>query len=143
MSHKEKFKTQIGVVLALEQNGSYLLGKRCNTHWQCGNYCLIGGGLEESESLTDAMLREAHEEIGITLNPSDLHFERILHIKSMNLVCVIFKATTWEGTPAVKEPNKCSDLQWFTLDNLPTNICAHDKNILLTLNKLVFSEFID
>ena len=143
MSHKERFKIQVSVVLILEQNNQFLLGQRCNTNWRSGYYCLIGGGLEEGESLTQAMIREAREEIGVEINPADLRFERTLHIQNMNLVCIVFTANTWNGEPTIQEPHKCSDLRWFCLDNLPENIDPHDKNILLTLDRTVFSESIE
>lgn len=59
--------------IALFNSGKVLLLKRgSSAPWQPNKYCLVGGGVDNGETLEDAALREANEEIGINLNKESL-----------------------------------------------------------------------
>ncbi len=68
--------------LILENDNKILLLKRFNTGYEDGNYSLIAGHLEDDESLTQCIIREAKEEAGIIVKEEDLNVEYVLHRNS-------------------------------------------------------------
>ena len=60
---------QKSATIALVDNGKVLLLKRGDTApWQPNKFCLVGGGVDDKESLLDAAIRETNEEVGINLD---------------------------------------------------------------------------
>jgi ADP-ribose pyrophosphatase YjhB (NUDIX family) len=45
-----------------------------------------------------------------------------------------FIAKKWEGEPTIKEPNKCDDMSWFPINNLPKNTLPYVKNVIENRN---------
>lgn len=141
---KERFKIIPTVYLVLIKNNKVLLSRRYNTGFHDGEYSLPAGHLDGNETLIQAMIRETKEEIGIDLNSEDLKLVHVMHRKEPNeeRVNFFFTAEKWKGEPKIMEPNKCNDLRWFEVGNLPDNIIHYVKqaiNCVLT-NKL-YSEF--
>jgi 8-oxo-dGTP diphosphatase len=141
------------VFLLLQRGNDVLLQRRFNTGFQDGNYTLISGHVDAGESPTQALSREAKEEAGITVNEKDLHFIQVLYRRGFDnikaefnkdqteRVDFFFSTTRWSGEPHITEPDKCDDLQWFSLDNLPENIFPIVKTFLEELkNKNPYKE---
>jgi 8-oxo-dGTP diphosphatase len=121
------------VYLILRRQEQVLLARRCNTGFQDGNYSLVSGHVEAGEPVTTALLREAHEEAGITLSPHQVEFVHLLHRKSedsLNYFDFFFVAQQWEGDVVNCEPDKCDDLRWFPLTALPANIVVYVRTVL-------------
>lgn len=76
--------------------------------------------------MTAAAVREAKEELGVTVSAENLQFAVLLHKfdKPCNLVYynAYFVCTEFAGEPTICEPEKCSELKWFDLDNLPDDL---------------------
>ncbi len=133
------------VYLALVRENYVLLLKRQNTGFEDGNFGLIAGHVEKDESITQAVIREAKEESGISLLPEQIHFFHVMQRFSINdrvYLDFFFSAESWEGEITNKEPEKCSDLTWFALNNLPDNIIPYIKNSLQNylFKSIYFSE---
>lgn len=99
--------------------------RRANTGWSDGCYDLVAGHIDGNESLTTAVIREAKEEMGITVAPEAAKFSHLLHgvfSDGKEYFNIFFTADSWEGEPTIMEPDKCDKLEWFSLDNLPTNL---------------------
>lgn len=108
------------VHLILCRSGSVLFGLRRNTGFEDGAWHLPSGHLEADESVVDALIREADEEIGVMIAPEDVRFSHVMHNSSSNgRVAFFFTVTTWQGEPVNREPEKCGALEWFALDGLP------------------------
>ncbi len=61
--------SQKSATVAVINNNKILLLKRGSTApWNPNKYCLVGGRVDNDESLEDCALREANEEIGINLD---------------------------------------------------------------------------
>jgi 8-oxo-dGTP pyrophosphatase MutT (NUDIX family) len=59
---------RIGVVAVVEIEGSILLDRRSDD----GSWAFLGGGVEEDESVLDALRREVREETGLEVLSADL-----------------------------------------------------------------------
>lgn len=123
---KHRHKNIVAVYLVLQKNNQVLLLQRQNTGYEDGNYGLISGHVEPTESFRQAMIREAKEEANISLTADDLEFAHLQHRSSdwddSERVDVYFLAKKWEGNLNNNEPQKCVSLDWFPMDNLPKNI---------------------
>ena len=58
--NQERSKASVNAYLILEKDGMVLLGLRKNTGYQDGMYSLVAGHIEDNESATTGMCREAH-----------------------------------------------------------------------------------
>jgi 8-oxo-dGTP diphosphatase len=140
---EKRFKLILSVYLILVKDGKVLLLRRFNTGYEDGNYGLVAGHADGNERATDAMCREALEEAGLVIKPKDLKFVHFMHRRQNDeRADVFFTADKWEGEPKNMEPDKCDDLSWFPLDNLPSNIIIYIKEVLENFQKGVYySEF--
>lgn len=97
-----------------------LLLRRSNTGWRDGEYTLPAGHVDGNESIRVALCRETKEEIGVILQPSDLEFAHVMHQRDNHeYVDFYFIASTWKGEPSNCEPEKCDELKWTSLAQLP------------------------
>ncbi|MFB8278505.1 NUDIX hydrolase [Nocardia colli] len=114
------------VHLLLLKDGRALFGRRQNTGFEDGAWHLPSGHLEAGESVVDALIREAHEEVGVTIEPEAVRFTHVMHNSSAGgRIAFFFTVTDWQGAPENREPAKCCDLDWFSLDNLPDHMIAY------------------
>ncbi len=122
------------VYIVLEQDGKYLLGRRFNTGYQDGNYQVPAGHVEAGELPTEAIIREAKEEIGIEITPQQLEFVhmsyRPKHDQTSDRIDIFFRAQSWQGKVHNNEPDKCDDLQWISINQLPKNMVPHVRDAL-------------
>lgn len=57
-------------------------------------------------------------------------------------VNLLFMAKKWKGVARIMEPNKCDDLQWFELDNIPNNTISYIKQAINCFrNGITYSEY--
>lgn len=112
--------------LLLRQNGKVAFLLRSNTSWMNGYYSLPAGKVEKGESFVECMVREAQEEVGVTVQPASLrHVMTLHHLDSeqgSTWVAVFFEADQWDGTVTNAEPHKHGGLDWFDLNDMPDNI---------------------
>lgn len=132
---KERFKIIPAVYLVLEKDGKILLSRRYNTGHEDGNYSLVAGHLEGDESFRQAIVREAKEEVDIILNLDDLEVVHITHKKKKinddsERVDIFLTADKWKGEFKNMESNKCDDLKWFSMDDLPENMVSYVRHAL-------------
>ena len=137
---KKRYQSKVAVFLILtrEENGKteILLQERYNTGYMDGKYdAACSGHLEKGESVSMALVREAKEEIGIDINEKDLRFVELIHSYKEDYINVFFTTKKYSGTPKIMEPEKCDDLRWFDIENLPENIFPRIKNVLININK--------
>jgi len=140
---KERFKIIPSVYLVLIKNNKILLSRRYNTGYFDGNYSFPAGHLDGDETLKQAMIREAKEEIDVILDPADLEMIHIMNrrISDNERVDFFFKAKKWQGEPKIMESDKCDDLSWFEFNNLPKNIIPYIKQAIDSfLNNIIYSE---
>lgn len=143
---KERFKAVVAVSLLLIQNKKVLLMRRQNTGFGDGLYGLPGGSIEGNEPIKTALIREAKEELGITIFDKDLSLSSVLHIAphfrtASEVFLFGFQCEQFQGTFENKEPDKCDDLSFFFLDQLPENTLEGTKQLITNvINGSHFSE---
>jgi 8-oxo-dGTP diphosphatase len=89
----------------------------------------VGGRLELGELPLAGILREAHEELGITLldpvKRGELHFQ---FLDGYSLFCTVFVASRFDGTPV--ETEEAAPL-WFDVWRLPFHEMWEDDQLWL------------
>ena len=114
--------------LYLVRDDRILLIRRANTGYQDGQYAPVAGHVEQGEDFITAMIREAREEVGLTLSHGDLRVAHMMYrlaYPEPERIAAFIVAKRWAGEPAIMEPDKCDDLQWFALDALPVNMIPY------------------
>lgn len=143
---KERFKVVPAVYLILRRDNEVLLLRRANTGYQDGKYSLIAGHLDGDELGTEAITREAKEEAGIDVDPSDLKFIHLVHRLNGNgdyeRVDFFYEARKWQGEVKNTEPEKCDDLSWHPIIKLPENMLPLIRLVLQDVaNGISYSEY--
>lgn len=140
---KERFKIIPSSYLVLIKDGKVLLSRRYNTGYMDGFYGFPAGHLDGGETFKQAMVREAREEIGITINPLDLE---LIHVTDRMMIGneridLFFTAKTWQGEPKNMEPEKCDDLSWFDLNSPPENVIPYIGQVIESIPKnIIYTE---
>lgn len=114
-----------------------LLSKRKNTDYKDGEYELPGGHLEKDEDIFDSMIREAREELNISLERNDLEILHIMHHYTGNRINFIFVTEKVDIVPEIGEPEKCEELRWVDINNLPNNTM---EKVKIIVQKIVSGE---
>ncbi len=142
---KKRYSIVCASYLLLMQDKKVLLLRRFNTGYQDGNYSVPAGHVDEGESVADALMREAKEEIGVNIKKQDINLVHVMHRKSTDQnderLDFFFMCRKYEEEIRNIEPEKCDDLNWFDIDALPTNIIPYiRKAIENAVNQKVYSE---
>lgn len=119
MSHP---RFPVAVHILLIRGDQVLLVRRCHTGFEDGKLSVVAGHVEPGEAVTQAALREAYEEVGMSLSRDGLRVVGVIHRKSREERVDFFLAYTLESNAEVPrnlEPEKCSELVWANLANLP------------------------
>jgi 8-oxo-dGTP pyrophosphatase MutT (NUDIX family) len=118
------------VLLQLRRGTGYM-----DEHWAAG----AAGHVEAGESVVGAAIREAREELGVTLDAADLRPLTAMHRGMPNgpaleqRVDFFFEARRWSGTPHTEEAGKSAGLRWYPLDALPEPVVPHELRVLQAL----------
>ena len=75
-------KVPVAVHLFFFQDNKILLLRRFNTGYEDGSYGVVAGHVDAGETVTQAAVREAREEVGVILEPADLQIVHVMNRKS-------------------------------------------------------------
>lgn len=132
------------VLLLREVSGrpQMLLQLRRNTGYYDGHWAAAAAGhVEAGESVLEAAVREAAEEIGVTIEASDLEPVTVMHRTQGTgdpideRVDFFFVCRRWSGEPTIIEPEKCAGLEWYGFDALPDPVVPHELAVLGSLSR--------
>ncbi len=142
---KERNKSVPAAYLILRKEDKILLIRRKNTSYYDGWYMFPAGHVDLGELPSAAAVREAKEEIGVTIDQKDVDLVHSLYRTAHDITGdradYFFVANNWEGEPANMEPDKCDDVQWFSVKNLPENIIPYIKDVIVNIeNNIMYSE---
>ena len=139
----KRFRLIPEVHLILTESEEILLLRRHNTGYADGSYGLVAGHMDGNETAREALSREAKEEAGLTIDPKDLELVHIIHrMSEEERVSFFFEPRKYEGKPKNNEPNKCDDLSWFPIQELPSNTIEYIRHAIEAYAKgAMYSEF--
>lgn len=144
VEHFKAFSAIFPIILRSNScNIQILLHRRKNTGYEDGKWDISGSGhVDEGETAKMAVIRECAEELGIKVKIDDLEFVHLSHRVGSNdgrtYYDIYFVVKKYDGTPTIMERDKCSELGWFDIDNLPSetinvrkiDLNNYQKNIL-------------
>ena len=141
---EDRYKSKIVVDLLLERinkntsKTEILLMLRQNTGHLDNYYDLPGGHIERNEDIFDAMIREAKEEIGINIKKEDMCIIHIYHHYKKDMLKFVFKVNKYTNKIINGEKEKCRELGWYEIQNLPNNIIPAIKDEIQNIIKGVY-----
>lgn len=119
----------VDVHLILRRGEEVLLARRAGTGYADGLLNAPSGHLEDGEDVVAGMVREAREEIGLSLDAGDLRVALVMQHSAPGeqpRMGWFFEADAGAGgEPVNAEPAKCSQLGWFPLADLPDDMVAY------------------
>lgn len=138
------FSVPVSVHLLLIKENKILLMRRKDTGFADGFYSMPAGKLEPKESVENAIIREVKEEINIDIKNETLKAIQVMNRNGIDRerIDYFFTVDRWNGEIKNNEPNKCDDLKWFDINNLPENTIPYIKEAVINYNKKInFSLF--
>ena len=133
----DKFKLVATVHIFLMKNDTeILLLRRFNTGYEDGKYSVIAGHIDGNEEVKTAAIREAKEEAGIEIQPSEIEVVGVMHRTGEDeRVDFFLAASSWNGNIVNAEPDKCDDLSWHSVHELPVNMVPYGRRTLENYRK--------
>lgn len=133
MKNMKTVRPKVGVgVYITDGKGNVLMMLRKSSH-EPGTWCPPGGHLEMGESFLECCKREVKEEVGLDIE--DVEFlGAVNNIFSLekHYVNIDFLAKGVSGAPKICEPDKCAEIGWYQLDNLPQPLMLPTANLFKT-----------
>jgi len=130
--------------LLLIEDDKILLQRRHQTGYMDGKYGVPAGHLDGGETAKEGCAREIKEEIGIDVKTENLEVVHTMFRKAEDSERIDFFMTTtsYEGEVKNCESDKCDDLGWFPLNDLPKNTIDYVKSAIeLHVKGITYSEF--
>jgi 8-oxo-dGTP pyrophosphatase MutT (NUDIX family) len=121
---KEKFLSSVYLIIKNDK-GKILLQRRQGTKLWPGFLALPAGHIDEKENAYDAAIREAKEELGIEITINDIVDTFVVNRRNKSLMPyydVYFEINNYTNQITINEPEKCSELVWCDINNLPEDM---------------------
>lgn len=121
----------VTVHLFFFRENQVLMIRRFNTGFADGQYSVPAGHLDGGETVVAAAMREALEEVGVRMEPQNLQYASVMHrLDGDERVDFFVHVQKWEGEPVNAEPEKCDDIRWASVDDLPANTIPYIRRAL-------------
>ena len=108
--------TDVAVGVLLRSDGSFLLTSRPKGKVYEGYWEFPGGKLEAGETVEQALRRELHEELGITIGAAELWQTQLVDYPHALVRLHFCKVRQWDGTLQMRED------QSFAWQQLPVEV---------------------
>lgn len=134
---KELFKSAIHMIIT--KDNKVLLQKRKGSKLWPGYYALPAGHIDQGENQYDALTREAQEELGIEITKKDViksytvlrrNYFEIDGKRLEPYIDYYFEIENYKGTPRIMEEDKCDELIWQDLNDLPEPFINYEGDFL-------------
>lgn len=136
----DRFRVVPAAYVVMRRGDEVLLQLRRNTGYMDGFWATAAAGhVEAGESVFEAAVREALEEIGVGIAAADLSPLCAMHrtVRTVRTarpvderVDFFFECSHWSGEPQLLEADKAAELGWFPLLALPTPVVPHERFVL-------------
>ena|SRR3989338_11130159 len=107
-------------IFIYNEKGQLLLIKRTSKHAH-DTWAPPGGYLEYGESFEEGAKREVKEELDIEVEDLEIIglSNSIYPEEKKHIIAILLKASRHKGDIKIMEPEKCSEFDWFDINNLP------------------------
>jgi 8-oxo-dGTP diphosphatase len=114
----------VGALIIDEERKLFLTRRGPRAKNERGLWEFPGGSVEFGETLAQALRREMYEEFGIDIEVGELLdvVDHILSEEGQHWVSPTYLCKIIEGTPEIREPEKCSEIGWFSLEEIPSDL---------------------
>lgn len=125
--------------MLIMDNNKVLLQKRKGSKLWPGYYALPAGHINKGENQYDALIREAKEELDIEIDLKNIinsyvvlrrNFFEIDGKKLEPYIDYYFEISKYKGTPKIVEFNKCEELIWSSIEELPEPFINYEGDFL-------------
>lgn len=143
-NNKKRFQFLVAVHAFFIKDDQVLLLERANTGYMDGHFSVPAGHVDGGESIWQAMRREIKEEVGVEVHDKHqpIHVMHRSNSPTEERIDYFFLIENWQGKLKVGEPEKCSQIKWFNLWQLPENIIPYiDFALKQVQDGVLFSEF--
>lgn len=121
---RENFLSSVYLIIKNDKN-EILLQRRQGTKLWPGFLALPAGHIDEGENAYEAVIREAKEELGIEISLNNIIDTFVVNRRNKSLqpyYDVYFEIDSYIGNIKISEPEKCSELVWSNINNLPNDM---------------------
>lgn len=113
--------------------GEVLLQRKCGTKLWPYFLALPAGHIDKGENSYEAMIREAKEELDIDISISDICDTFVVCRRNKSLMPyydVYFEVKNYKGDIKIMEKDKCLELVWCDINNLPKDMFDFEKTAI-------------
>jgi 8-oxo-dGTP pyrophosphatase MutT (NUDIX family) len=102
--------------------------------WAPDTWDLPGGHVEQAESESEALSREMHEEIGVTVDPAMMSL--VARLSGPNFDVGYYRVDSWVGEPRNAAPEEHSEVGWFSAADLADLVFSDPEILAVVLAEL-------
>ncbi len=114
----------VGAIIINEEGRIFLARRGPKAKNEQGLWEFPGGSVEFGETLAEALQREMYEEYGIKVLVGELVdvVDHILPQEHQHWVSPTFICQIISGEPCIRETEKCTEIGWFGVDQMPNDL---------------------
>ncbi|WP_374216161.1 NUDIX domain-containing protein [Frankia sp. R82] len=130
---RDEHRTPVDVLVLVLRESHVLLTLRAGEIYGAGWWALPSGRVEPAEDVVSTVVRELDEEIGLTVDATDVAFAGVTHALPPDHEPRIgfgFTVRRFTGEPTIREPDRCAELRWYPLDELPARTLPYTREIV-------------
>ena len=111
----------VGAIIVNKEGQIFLARRGPKAKNERGLWEFPGGSVEFGETLSQALQREIQEEYGVEISVGELVdvVDHILPQEHQHWISPTYICEIKSGQPTIREPEKCTDIEWFDVNRIP------------------------